>query len=82
LEIGHREKKRKDEFGEEMMLNWVKLKGEITIAKNMRKKNESMNWEESTNSRTYIKLNIGVVNFYSVNVNCESQGIKVSLKTV
>jgi len=43
LEIGHREKKRRDEFGEEMMLNWVKLKGEITIAKNMRKKNESMN---------------------------------------
>jgi len=27
LEIDHRDKKRNDEFGEEMMLNWVKLKG-------------------------------------------------------
>jgi len=39
---------------------------------------------ENTYNEIYqgIKLNIGVVNFYFVNVNCESQGIKVSLKTV
>jgi len=55
--------------------------------------NESMNYEESENSTTYIKSNIGVVNFYSLwmwivslkvlksSFLSKKKGIKVSLKT-